>query len=73
MSPGRTVSWTGDLADELAELPTKRRIPLPGNVFPARPGTSIRAESAVARRSAHSHSPITQQLLADVLDGLYEL
>ncbi|WP_190813116.1 hypothetical protein [Saccharopolyspora pogona] len=71
------MTWSGDLADELADLPTKRRFTLPKITVPDAPmladEKAVEAERAVAKHVAYSRPPVTRRLLADALAGSQRL
>jgi hypothetical protein len=77
IATGYSVTWTGDLADDLADLPTKRRFILPeiavADVRTVADQKVLDAERAAAKHVAHARPPITRKLLADVLAGLRRL
>ena len=67
--------FAGDLGNDLAEVPTKRRVPLPEFTLSAAtsPATDKEAERAAARQSLNGGSEVPMSVLVAVLDGLRRL
>lgn len=70
IAAGYSVTWSGDLADE---LPTPTRPESSASALVHVDEKALVAERAAARHVAYGRPQITRKLLADVLAGLQRL